>query len=264
MLGAIAGDIAGSVYEHRDYKSPDFELFAPHPETGKPVSFTDDSVCTVAIADWLLNDPAASPAGWLRTWVAAYPHAGYGGMFRRWAQRPGMGAYNSWGNGAAMRVGPCGWAGDTPGEAARLAERSAEVTHNHPSAMAGAAGIAWAIAALRSGQAVTDLKPALAERFGYDLSRTPDAIRPGYGFDVSCAGTVPPALVCAFAAADFGEALRLAISLGGDSDTLAAITGSVAEARWGGLPDPIAQAVWARLPEPMAAVATRFRQRFGP
>ncbi len=263
MLGAIAGDIAGSVYEHRAYKSPDLALFAPHPATGKRVTFTDDSVCTVAIADWLLADPEASPAAWLRRWVAAYPHAGYGGMFRKWAKTPGMDAYNSWGNGAAMRVGPCGWAGSTPDEAAHLAERSAAVTHNHPSAMAGAACTARAIAALRQGAAAPALRSELAERYGYDLSPTPDAIRPGYGFDVSCAGTVPPALICAFEAGDVDEALRLAISLGGDSDTLAAITGSVAEARWGGLPEAIAGQVWAHLPADMAGIATRFRQRFG-
>lgn len=225
MLGAAIGDVVGSVFEADPIKTKDFPLFGPG------ACCTDDTVCTVAVADALLtgDDPAAR----LRLWGRCYPHAGYGGTFRRWLQADDAGPYGSWGNGAAMRVSPAGWLAGSRAEALALAERVTTVTHDHPEGLRGAKAVAWAVWLARAGTPPVTLRQTIAAAFGYDLSASVDEIRPAYSFDLSCQGTVPPALVCAVEASDFEDAVRNAVSLGGDADTLACIAGAIAEPLFG-------------------------------
>ena len=252
MLGAIAGDIIGSIYEAAPIKTKAFELFGPG------VRFTDDTVCTVAIADALMQ--GGDFAETLRAYVRRYPGRGYGGMFRRWATTAGMPAYGSWGNGAAMRVSPIAhWARDEA-ELLSLAAASAAVSHDHPDAIAGAQAVALAMWLARNGVDRPALRALIASRFGYDLRPSVDQIRAGYGFDVSCQGTVPPAIVCALEASDYEDAVRNAVSLGGDSDTLACITGGIAEILYG-LPAAVARAARAPLDDHLRAVVDRFAAR---
>jgi ADP-ribosylglycohydrolase len=249
MLGAIACDIIGSIYEAAPIKTKDFPLF------GAGVRFTDDTVCTVAIADALLQ--GGDFAETLRAYVRRYPGRGYGGMFRRWALTAGMPAYGSWGNGAAMRVSPIAhWARDE-NEMMELAAASAAVSHDHPDAIAGAQAVALAMWLARRGADRPGIRALLASRFGYDLMRSVDEIRAGYRFDVSSKGTVPPAIVCALEANDYEDAVRNAISLGGDSDTLACIAGGIAEILYG-LPDEIARPTKALLDDHLREVTDRF------
>jgi ADP-ribosylglycohydrolase len=254
MLGAIAGDIIGSIYEAAPIKTKDFPLFGP----GK--TFTDDTVCTVAIADALMQ--GGDFADTLRAYVRRYPGRGYGGMFARWAMTPGMPAYGSWGNGAAMRVSPLAyWARDDV-ELLELAAASAVVSHDHPDAVAGAQAVALAMWLARGGADRSDVRARIGSGFGYDLEQTVDQIRAWYRFDVSCKGTVPPAIACALEAEDYQDAVRNAISLGGDSDTLACITGGIAEILYG-LPDDVARASRERLDAPLRAVVDRFYASVG-
>ena len=222
MLGAIICDIAGSIYEFENYRAKDFEFF------GRKADFTDDTVCTIAVADALLN--GKPPADALYEWCTRYPGRGYGGMFAQWIQKPGGKPYNSYGNGAAMRVSPAGFLGRTLDEALDMARRVTEVTHNHPEGLKGAAATAHAIFLARNGVGPGEIRSAIQSSYGYDLSRTVDGIRPDYRFNETCQETVPEALICALEATDFEDAIRNAISIGGDSDTVAAIAGGVAEA----------------------------------
>ena len=252
MLGAIAGDIIGSIYERRPIKSKDFPLF------GRGCRFTDDSVCTVAVADCLVQ--GGDFAEFLRTYVHRYPGAGYGGMFLRWALTVGHPPYGSWGNGAAMRVGAVAHLAEDEGAVLDLAERSSMVSHDHPEAVKGAQATALAAWLARHGAEPGDIRREIAARFGYDLSRSVEEIRPGYGFDVSAAGTVPQALVCALEADNFEDAVRNAVSLGGDADTLAAIAGGIAEALFG-LPDEIAGEATTYLDAELREVVTAVYER---
>ncbi len=254
MIGAIVGDIVGSVYEGHNLKSTDFELFHP------AARFTDDSVLTVATADALLGDGDYAAA--YRNWYHRYPERGYGGNFRRWAVSGASGPYHSYGNGSAMRVSPTAWAFDTLEAVLAAARASAAVTHDHPEGIRGAEAVAAAIFLARSGSTREAIRATVGGRFGYDLSMTCDDIRPGYRFDVSCQGSVPQALVAFLDSTDFEGAIRLAVSLGGDSDTIAAIAGSVAEAFYGGVPPAIAAEALARLQPDLAAVVKAFRARF--
>ncbi|HET6521279.1 MAG TPA: ADP-ribosylglycohydrolase family protein [Geminicoccaceae bacterium] len=254
MLGAIVGDVVGSVYEHRPIKTKEFPLLT------RSSRFTDDSVCTVAVADWLLA--GGDPAAVLRRWCRRHPRAGYGGMFRQWIMSDDMPAYGSWGNGAPMRASPCGWLAASLDEVLAAAERATNVSHDHPEAVRGARAVAAAVWWAREGRTPGEVRRAVAGRFGYDLDATVDEIRPGYGFDVSSAGTVPPALIAAFEAEDYEDAVRNAISLGGDADTLACIAGAVAEPLFG-VPPTLATAVEARLGDDMRGVLARFRARTG-
>ena len=240
MLGAIAGDIIGSIYEHRDIKTKDFPLF------GRGCTFTDDTVCTVAVADCLMR--GGDFAEYLRRHVRKYPRRGYGGMFAEWALSDDMPAYGSWGNGSAMRVGPVAYAAYSENEVLALAARSSAVTHDHPQAVAGAQAVALATWMALRGAAAAAIGAAIEERFGYDLSESVDDIRAWYAFDISAAGTVPPALRCALEAADYEDAVRNAVSIGGDTDTIACIAGGVAEALFG-LPGKVAEEARARLQE---------------
>jgi ADP-ribosylglycohydrolase len=231
MIGAIAGDIIGSVYEFSPIKRKDFPLFDPQ------CAFTDDSVLTIAIADAIL---AGKPyADSVRRIGRRYPDAGYGGSFFQWLFADGVKPYNSWGNGAAMRVSAVGFAFASAEEVLRQARLTAEFTHNHPEGIKGAQATALAIFLARTGHSKETIRARIKDRFAYDLDRTVDAIRPAYSYDVSCQGTVPEALVAFLDSSSYEDAVRNAVSLGGDSDTLACITGGIAEAFYGGVPAEI-------------------------
>lgn len=228
MWGAIIGDVVGSVYEGRgrQIKTKDFEFFNPH---GR---FTDDSVCTAAVADILVNGRSAAKA--LQEWCRQYPRAGYGLWFGLWTRSDAPQPYNSFGNGAAMRVSPAALIHrDNLSIALAAADQVTAVTHDHPEGIKGARATVHAIwLALRKTRP-SEIKAAITAEYAYDLSRTVDRIRPGYSFDVTCQGTVPEAITCALDSTSFEDAIRNAVSLGGDSDTLAAIAGPIAEARHG-------------------------------
>ena len=256
MLGAIAGDIIGSVYEFDNVKRTDFEpLFHPlsHP--------TDDTILTLAIAEWLVEGAGDDLPERLKSWFRAYPQAGYGGSFVQWADSMQRSPYGSWGNGSAMRVSPVGFAFETLEEVLLHARRSAEVTLDHPEGIKGAQATAAAIFLARHGNSKEEVKTFVADTFHYDLSRSLDDIRPDYAFDVSCQGTVPQAIQAFLESTDFENAVRLAISLGGDSDTLACITGGIAQAYYGGVPDDIAEVVWDLLNDHLAGIVREFIRR---
>ena len=250
MLGAIAGDIVGSAYEFRGTKSKDFPLFSHESR------FTDDSVLTVAVAEWILDGGDLAPR--LRAWYRAFPRAGYGGMFREWAEIASRGPYNSFGNGSAMRVSPVGFAFDSLNEVLRVAAESAAVTHNHPEGIRGAQAVAAATFLARHERDRNIIARELKSRFEYDLDTPLDTIRPSYSFDVTCQGSVPQALRAFIESTSFEDALRNAVSLGGDADTQACIAGGVAEAYYG-VPKEIEAEVRARLDARLIAVVDRFR-----
>jgi ADP-ribosyl-[dinitrogen reductase] hydrolase len=247
MLGAVAGDIIGSRFEGRARTPRDFALFHP------ACRFTDDSVCTLAVADALLGgrDFAAS----LRAFVRRHPRRGYGGLFLDWALTDDAPPYGSWGNGAPMRVAAVGWLATSEAEALALAAAQAAVSHDHPDAIAAAQAVALAILLARSGLPRAALRRRLAGDFGYDLG--PERALSGDGFDVSAAGTAPPALAAALHAEDWESAVRLAVCRGGDTDTLAAIAGAVAEAVHG-LPRAIADTARAYLTDDLRQVLEQF------
>lgn len=255
MLGALTGDIIGSIYEWNNIKTTEFPLFQDS------CSFTDDTVLTVALAEAILAGESYEEM--MKKYYRRYPHAGYGGRFHLWAKGEINGPYNSWGNGAAMRISPAGWAGDTLDMVRQKAREYTVVTHNHPEGVKGAEATAAAIFLGRTGATKEDIRQYVTHTFGYDLSRTCDEIRPDYVFDVSCQGTMPPAITAFLESTDFESAIRLAISLGGDSDTLACITGGIAEAFYGGVPGPIADSALEFLDEPLRAVTLKFMERFG-
>lgn len=255
MIGAIAGDIIGSVYEHHPVKTKTFPLF--HPQC----RFTDDSVLTVAVAHAVMGDGDYLHA--MRRFGRKYPHAGYGGTFFRWLHSDPPKPYNSWGNGSAMRVSPIGFAFDSVDAVLREAKRSAEMTHNHPEGIRGAQATALSILLARTTKDKALVRKEVTEGFGYDLCFTVDEIRPSYRFDVSCQGTVPQAIVAFLDSDSYEDAVRNAVSLGGDSDTLACITGGMAQAFYGGVPPEIFEKVKAVLPVDLWETAERFHRRYG-
>jgi len=225
MLGAIIGDIVGSHYEWNNHKSKDFTLFTKHN------FFTDDTVLTVAIAKAIMNGAKDDDfVEALHELGNKYPKAGYGASFVRWLKYNDRLPYNSWGNGSAMRVSPVGWCCNTLEQTLELATKSACVTHNHPEGIKGAKAVAGAIYLLRTGSSKEEVKDWITNVIGYDLDFTLDGIRDDYYFDVSCQGSVPQAIVAFLEATDFEGCIRNAISIGGDSDTIGAIAGSIAEA----------------------------------
>lgn len=252
LLGTIAGDIIGCPYEHAAYKSVEFELFSRRSQ------FTDDSVLTIAIADAIVHKRSYQES--ILDWARRYPDSGYGGYFRSWMWAADPRPYNSYGNGAAMRASAVGWAFSTVEEVLAQAEASAAPTHNHAEGIKGAQATALAVFLARTGYSKDEIRAEIASRFGYDLKRTISAIRPVYRYNETCQETVPEALIAFFDAQDFEDAIRLAVSLGGDADTLAAITGAVAEAFYG-VPEWIAREVEARLPEEMRQVVEAFSQQ---
>ncbi len=250
MLGAIVGDIVGSIYEFNNHHSKDFPLF------GGACDFTDDTVLTIAVADCLLSN--GNYAEYIKNYARKYPNRGYGGRFAQWIRFESMEPYNSWGNGSAMRVSSIGFAYDDWESVMNEAKRSAEVTHNHPEGIKGAQATAIAIYLARTGQSKEQIKQAIANTFKYDLNRTVDEIRPVYEFNESCQETVPEAIIAFLESTDFEDAIRNAISLGGDSDTLACITGGIAEAFYGGVPEDIANQALSYLDNDMRTVVEKF------
>ena len=248
MLGAIAGDIIGSIYEGGRADRVDFELF------GALCQFTDDTVCTVAVADSLCRGDDIGSS--LRRWFHAHPDRGFGGFFRQWA----MGLrddYESWGNGSAMRISPVGHWARSLDEARELARWASEPTHGHPDAVAGAEAVAVSMVMARDGADAAAIRNHLQSTYGYDLSRSISEIRPDHGFDVSCRGTVPVAVTCALEADSVETAIRSSCWLGGDSDTIACIAGGLAEMRFG-LPETLVEATLAHLTPDVSAVLTVF------
>ena len=254
LCGAMAGDIIGSMYEWHSTKNIDFHLFTPFSK------FTDDTVMTVANADWLLTNDCL----WviMQDYGNRFPHAGYGGMFRNWLREEEPKPYNSFGNGSAMRVSPVGWAFNTLEETLEVAQKSAEVTHNHPEGIKGAQATAACIFLASTGNSKQEIKEYIEKTFGYNLSRTCDEIRPDYHFDVTCQGSVPESIIAFLDSTDYESAIRLAVSLGGDADTMGSITGGIAEAFYGGVPEHIKKEVLKRLPNEFIDVMSRFYQKF--
>lgn len=256
MLGAIIGDIVGSVYEFRNHRSKVFEPFF-HPNA----FYTDDTVCTVAVADALVND--RHPAQALKDWGRRYwDNGGWGQRFAMWLASDVFDPYGSFGNGAAMRVASAGLLANSVDEAISMARKVTEVTHDHPEGLKGAEATALAVFLARQRVTSANIRYAIVERYGYDLDRTPDDIRPDYRFNESCQETVPQALVCALAATSYEDAIRNAISIGGDSDTVAAIAGGVAEAMFG-VPSDVAVRGWSYLPVDMREVLTALYRQSG-
>ncbi len=280
MLGGIVGDIIGSVYEWDRIKTKDFPLFS------EGCRFTDDTVLTFATAKVLLDGGSYADA--YADFAIRYPNRGYGGRFRKWmkewddqecetemtshpapppqepkdTKKTGRKPYNSLGNGSAMRVGPIGWVCREGSSLLWEARKSAQCTHNHPEGIRGAQAVAMAVHLARIGRTREIIRDEMTDFFRYELSRPLDDIRPGYGFDVTCPGTVPQAIQCFLESADFEDAIRNAVSLGGDSDTLACITGSIAEAYYKGVPEDIATAAIAFLPQEFIDIVVRFKDRF--
>lgn len=221
ILGAIAGDVIGSVYEFNNTQTTDFPLFK------RETTFTDDTVMTIAIADAILHNKDFSQT--ILDYGKRYPNRGYGTSFFKWlAHDTPAPPYNSWGNGSAMRVSAVGFAYNDLDTVLKKAEKTAVVTHNHPEGIKGAQATAAAIFLARTGKKKAEIKAYIEQKFGYDLDFTLDEIRPTFPFDESCQGTVPQSIVAFLESTDYDSAIRLAISLGGDSDTIACITGGIA------------------------------------
>ena len=282
MLGAIVGDIVGSVYEWNNIKTKDFPFFRDD------CFFTDDTVMTCAVAEAIMNGGQKDDfIDAMKKYGRMYPNADYGARFNRWLMTDnrepynsfGNGSanrepYNSFGNGSAMRVSPCAWVmeattGELPTEGKRLAQLSSEVTHNHPEGVKGAMATADEIYMCRyffggdgsdnPAEVKRRVKEHIEKEYGYDLSKTLDEIRPTYRFNETCQDTVPQAIVAFLESTDFEDAIRNAISLGGDSDTLTAITGSIAEAAYG-IPERIKDKAYSYLDEPLKDVLRRWEQ----
>ncbi len=255
MLGTIAGDVIGSVYEVDRIKHTDFALFSAWSR------FTDDTVLTIATAHALLTGQPYADA--YHEFGNRYPNAGYGGTFRQWLARPDRRPYNSFGNGSAMRVGPVGLAMRTADEVLAEAVRSAAVTHDHTEGIRGAQAVALATFLARTGHTKDAIRQEIETQLGYDLSRTLGEIRPTYEYDATCQGSVPEAITAFHESYSVESAIRLSISLGGDADTQAAIAGGIAEAFYGGVPEPIPTEVLSRLPQEFRDVIAEFNERFG-
>jgi len=255
MIGAIAGDIIGSVHEFGRSRSKDFPLFGPESE------FTDDTVLTVAVAKAILTGGDYRQA--VLDFGRRYPDANYGIRFAEWLRSPDPKPYNSWGNGSAMRVSPVGFAFQTVDDVLREAARTAEFTHDHPEGIKGAQAAALAVFLARTAREKDVIRKEIASRFGYDLNRTVDEIRPTYGFDESCQRTVPEAIVAFLDSASYEDAVRNAVSLGGDSDTLACITGGIAEAFYGSGAPAIRQKVREILTPELWGITETFCAKYG-
>jgi ADP-ribosylglycohydrolase len=254
MLGAIAGDIIGSVHEFCCGKTMDFPLFTPQSR------FTDDTVLTVAVADCLMSRTSYTDK--FHEYTVAYPDRGYGLRFMSWVHYGQRAPYNSWGNGSAMRVSPVAYAFDTLERALHEAKASAEITHNHPEGIRGALATTMAIFMARRGASKEEIRNAIQQQIGYNLSRSTAEIRETYSFNESCQETVPEAITTFLDSNDYEDAIRLAISLGGDADTLACIAGGIAEAFYGSVPDHIAKPALERLDEKLRNTVLKFRERY--
>ena len=257
IIGAIAGDIIGSTHEFHPIKTKEFSLF------NKRSKFTDDTIMTLAVAQWLLTDKDSKEelVKQLQYYGNEYPHGGYGRMFKNWLQTENPEPYGSWGNGSAMRVSPVAWVGETLEEVQKLAKLSSIVTHNHPEGVKGALATADAIYLARLGSSKEEIKTHVELRYGYDLDRTVDEIRPYYKFDVSCQGCVGESIICFLEAEDYEDTIRNCISLGGDADTMAAIAGGIASAYWE-VPNDIHSKSINRLSDDLLDVLIEFENKF--
>ena len=257
IIGAIAGDIIGSSHEFHPIKTKKFSLF------NKRSRFTDDTIMTLAVAKWLLNDKNSKEelVKQLQNWGNKYPNGGYGRMFNNWLHTKNPEPYGSWGNGSAMRVSPVAWVGDTLEEVQKLAKASSVVTHDHPEGVKGALATADAIYLARIGSSKEEIKDHVEVRYGYNLDRTVDEIRPYYSFDVSCQGCIGESIVCFLDAEDYEDTIRNCISLGGDADTMATIAGGIASAYWE-VPRDIQYKAINRLDYELLNVLIEFEDRF--
>jgi len=255
MIGAIAGDIIGSAYEFGRTKSKVFPLFGPGSD------FTDDTVMTVAIAQAILTEGDYRSAA--LDFGQRYPGRGYGGSFAQWLIAKDPKPYGSYGNGSAMRVSPVGFAFDTVDDVLREASRSAAFSHDHPEGIKGAQATALAILMARTEHDKSRIREEIASRFGYDLARTVDGIRPAYGHVESCQETVPEAIICFLESDSYEDCIRNAVSLGGDADTLACIAGGIAESYYGPVAPEIRHKVREILPRELWEIVAEFCERYG-
>lgn len=266
MIGAIIGDIVGSRFEFNNHRSTDFQLF--HPDC----AFTDDTICTIAVAEWLLSDEnhltkfittSEKLTKIMRKWCRKYPNpaGGYGGRFGRWIWEDTIGGYDSFGNGSAMRVSPVAWAFENVQSVIQGAINSADITHNHRDGISGAVIVAQAIFNLRKGSDKHDVIRFAENVYGYKCPGSCEFIRDTNTFNETCQGTIPVCLQCLKESTDFESAIRLAVSVGGDTDTIAAITGSMAEAAYG-VPTWMIENALELLPGDMVDIIIKFRKTF--
>jgi ADP-ribosylglycohydrolase len=259
IIGAVCGDIIGSIYEFNSTKDPNFKLFTSQS------TFTDDTVMTCAVAEWLMNDPNHSHKKLIEImhrYGEEYPHRGYGGMFKQWLENKWTEPYNSFGNGSAMRVSPVGYYAKSLEEALQLAQISAEVTHNHPEGIIGAQAVAATIYLLRNDEWLEKGKKFLKDFCFYDLDEIKkdwNDIREFYTFDVTCQGSVPEAIYCGVCCSLYEDSIRFAVSLGGDADTQAAIAGGIAASDLE-VPDHILNECLDRLDPPLVDVIDKFNE----
>ena len=254
MLGAVAGDIIGSVYEFQNTWSTQFDLFTPW------TRFTDDSVMTLAVAKWLNEDKTQSRSHLIRCMQILgrkYPRAGYGESFGFWLRQENPQPYNSWGNGAGMRVSPVGLYAKSLDEALKLAALTASVSHNHPEGIKGAQAIATSVFLCNERKSKQEIKRYVEDTFGYNLDRTIAEIRPNYYFDVSCQGSVPEAIIAFLEGNSFEEVIRLAVSLGGDSDTIGCMAGAIAACMYT-IPEEISKRCDSILSDELRGIKDKF------
>ena len=255
MIGAIAGDIIGSVYERHNIKTTDFPLF------DKGCTFTDDTVLSVAIAEAILTGSHYGEK--LKEFFKLYPERGYGALFNKWAAHEDSTPYCSMGNGSAMRVNPIGFAFGTLEEVLKEARRSAEPTHNHPEGIKGAQAVASSIFLARGGATKKEIKTYIKKNFGYSFNETIDHIRIHYKYDITCPGSVPQAITAFLESNDYEDAIRKAISIGGNSDTIACITGGISEAYYKKVPNAIIERVKEILDQRLNKIVSKFTIKYG-
>lgn len=250
MMGAIVGDIVGSKYEFNPIKTKDFEI------AGEGFYFTDDTVLTVATMDCLLNKLDYGQT--YKKYALKYPDCGYGINFGNWAVSESMEPYNSFGNGSAMRVSPIAWTFESIEMTRIEAKRSAEVSHNHIEGIKGAEAVASSVFMAINNKTKKEIKEYVEKNFGYDLSSTLDEIRPNYQYDITCQGSVPQSIMCFLESVDFEDSIRNAISLGGDADTMASISGAIAEAYYKKIPDDLIRFAKSKLDKNLLDLVEKF------
>lgn len=255
LIGAVAGDIIGSCYEWNSVKTTEFELLTPLS------TFTDDTVLTLAVADCILNEKDFTKT--IQEYGRKYPRRGYGGYFKQWLKSDNPVPYGSFGNGSGMRVSAVGAAYNTLDEVLAVAKQSAEVTHNHPEGIKGAQAIAAAVFLAKTGSSKPQIKEYISTAFDYNLNRSITDIRPSYVFDVTCQGSVPEAIIAFLDSTDYESAIRLGISLGGDSDTIACMAGAIAATFYNQIPDHILQFAHKQLPNELLLLLAQFNEKFG-
>lgn len=254
LLGGIAGDVIGSVYEFHNIKTTEFPLFTERSH------YTDDTVMTLAVANKILH--VSTYERELQYFGRRYPKSGYGTNFKEWVFSDDPKPYNSYGNGSAMRVSPIAYAFDDINEVLTEAKKSAEITHNHPEGIKGAQAVAAVIYMARKGSSKDEIKEYVSKNFNYDLNRSIENIRPNYHFDETCQGSVPEAIIAFLESQNFENSIRLAVSIGGDSDTIASITGAISEGFYKEIPEEIKKNVIKLLPDDLLKVLLNFTEKY--